>query len=56
MLAAAKAQPGRISYASPGNGSVNQIAMEWLALNTGTQYQHIPYKGGAPAAAARASG
>src|ERR1700749_4610252 len=29
VLAAAKAQPGRISYASPGNGSVNQIAMEW---------------------------
>ena len=56
MLAAAKAQPGRISYASPGNGSVNQIAMEWLALNTGTQNQHIPYKGGAPAAAALAAG
>ena len=42
VLAAAKAQPGRISYASPGNGSVNQIAMEWMALNTGTQFQHIP--------------
>jgi tripartite-type tricarboxylate transporter receptor subunit TctC len=56
VLAAAKAQPGRISYATPGNGSVNQIAMEWLALNTGTQYQHIPYKGGAPAAAALAAG
>jgi tripartite-type tricarboxylate transporter receptor subunit TctC len=56
VLAAAKAQPGRISYASPGNGSVNQIAMEWLSLNTGTQYQHIPYKGGAPASAALAAG
>lgn len=56
VLAAAKAQPGRISYATPGNGSVNQIAMEWLALNTGTQFQHIPYKGGAPAAAALAAG
>ena len=56
VLAAAKEQPGRISYASPGNGSVNQIVMEWLALNTGTQYQHIPYKGGAPAAAALAAG
>jgi tripartite-type tricarboxylate transporter receptor subunit TctC len=56
VLAAAKAQPGRISYATPGNGSVNQIAMEWLALNTATQYQHIPYKGGAPAAAALAAG
>jgi tripartite-type tricarboxylate transporter receptor subunit TctC len=56
VLAAAKAQPGRISYASPGNGSINQIVMEWMALNTGTQFQHIPYKGGAPAAAALAGG
>src|SRR5258708_486177 len=30
--------------------------MEWLALNTGTQYQHIPSKRGAPAAAALAAG
>jgi len=56
VLAAAKAQPGRLSVASPGNGSINQIVIEWLALNTGTQFQHIPYKGGAPAAAALAGG
>ena len=56
VLAGAKAQPGRLSYATPGNGSVNQIVMEWMGLNTGTQYQHIPYKGGAPAAAALAPG
>jgi tripartite-type tricarboxylate transporter receptor subunit TctC len=56
VLAAAKAQPGRLSVATPGNGSVNQIVMEWMALNTGTQFQHIPYKGGAPAAAALAGG
>jgi tripartite-type tricarboxylate transporter receptor subunit TctC len=56
VIAAAKAQPGRISVASPGNGSINQIVIEWLALNTGTQFQHIPYKGGAPAAAALAAG
>src|SRR5215475_5240877 len=49
-IAAAKAQPGRISVATPGN--VNQIVLEWMALNTGTLFQHIPYKGGAPAAAA----
>jgi tripartite-type tricarboxylate transporter receptor subunit TctC len=55
-IAAAKAQPGRISVATPGNGSVNQIVLEWMALNTGTQFQHIPYKGGAPAAAALAAG
>ena len=55
-IAAAKAQPGRISVATPGNGSVNQIVLEWMALNTGTQFQQIPYKGGAPAAAALAAG
>ena len=55
-IAAAKAQPGRLSVATPGNGSINQIVLEWMALNTGTQFQHIPYKGGAPAAAALAGG
>jgi tripartite-type tricarboxylate transporter receptor subunit TctC len=56
VIAAAKAQPGRLSVATPGNGSVNQIVLEWTALNTGTKFQHIPYKGGAPAAAALAGG
>ena len=56
VIAAAKAQPGRLSVATPGNGSVNQLVLEWMALNTGTQFQHIPYKGGAPAAAALAAG
>src|SRR5256886_16836992 len=56
VIAAAKAQPGRISVATPGNGSINQIVLEWMALNTGTKFQHIPYKGGAPAAAALAAG
>ena len=56
VIAAAKAQPGRLSVATPGNGSVNQIVLEWMALNTGTRFQHIPYKGGAPAGAALAAG
>jgi tripartite-type tricarboxylate transporter receptor subunit TctC len=56
VIAAAKAQPGRLSVATPGNGSVNQIVLEWMALNTGARFQHIPYKGGAPAAAALAAG
>ena len=47
---------GGISVATPGNGSINQIVLEWMALNTGTKFQHIPYKGGAPAAAALAGG
>jgi tripartite-type tricarboxylate transporter receptor subunit TctC len=56
VIAAAKQQPGRLSVATPGNGSINQIVMEWLALNTDTKFQHIPYKGGAPASAALAGG
>jgi tripartite-type tricarboxylate transporter receptor subunit TctC len=56
VLAAAAAQPGRLSVATPGNGSINQIVLEWMALNTATKFQHIPYKGGAPAAAALAAG
>ena len=56
VIAAAKAQPGRLSVATPGNGSINQIVLEWMALNTDTKFQHIPYKGGAPASAALAAG
>ena len=56
VIADAKARPGRISYATPGNGSINQIVMESLSLNTGTKFQHIPYKGGAPASTAVAAG
>jgi tripartite-type tricarboxylate transporter receptor subunit TctC len=56
VISGAKKEPGRISVGSPGNGSINQIVIEWMALNTGTQFQHIPYKGGAPEAAAVAGG
>jgi len=56
VIAGAKAQPGRISVASPGNGSINQVVIEWIGLNTDTKFQHIPYKGGAPAGAALAAG
>jgi hypothetical protein len=38
------------------NNSINQVVIEWMALNTGPQFQHIPYKGGAPEAAAVAGG
>ncbi len=56
VIADAKTRPGKISYATPGNGAINHIAMEAIALNTGTQFQHIPYKGGAPATTAVAAG
>jgi tripartite-type tricarboxylate transporter receptor subunit TctC len=56
VIAAAKAQPGYVSVGSPGQGTVNQVVIEWMALNTGTKLQHVPYKGSAPAANAIAGG
>jgi len=56
VIADAKARPGKIAVATPGNGSVNQLIMEWIGLEIGTKFLHIPYKGGAPAAASLAGG
>ncbi len=56
LVAAAKAKPGAISFGSAGNGSINHLAGEWLAQAAGIQLLHVPYKGGAPAAAAVAAG
>ncbi len=56
VIDAAKAQPGRISVASAGNGTMNHLGIEWMALTSGVKFQHIPYKGGAPAGAAVAAG
>jgi tripartite-type tricarboxylate transporter receptor subunit TctC len=56
LVAAAKAQPGAISFASAGNGSINHLAGEWLAQAAGIKLLHVPYKGGAPAAQAVAAG
>jgi len=52
----AKAKPGTITFASAGTGSINHLAGEWLALAAGIKLQHIPYKGGAPAAQAVGAG
>jgi tripartite-type tricarboxylate transporter receptor subunit TctC len=56
LVAAAKAKPGAISFGSAGNGSINHLAGEWLAQAAGIKLLHVPYKGGAPAAAAVAAG
>ena len=51
FLAYAKANPGKLNYASPGNGSPHHLAMELFKNRTGTFLTHIPYKGAAPALA-----
>lgn len=49
LIAAAKAQPGSISFASPGNGSTPHMAVEFFENAAGITLQHIAYRGGAPA-------
>lgn len=45
----AKANPGRISYGSPGNGSIGHLSLELLKKLAGIDMVHVPYKGAAPA-------
>lgn len=49
MLEQARREPGRLNYASSGQGSTGHLLMELLQRATGTQLTHVPYKGGAPA-------
>jgi len=49
FLAAARAQPGKLSYASVGAGSPHHLAMELIKQRTQTYILHIPYRGAAPA-------
>jgi tripartite-type tricarboxylate transporter receptor subunit TctC len=49
FIAYAKASPGKLNYASPGNGSPHHLAMELFKNRTGTFITHIPYRGAAPA-------
>ncbi|MDH1704201.1 Bug family tripartite tricarboxylate transporter substrate binding protein, partial [Comamonas terrigena] len=49
VIAALKAQPGKLSFASSGNGSSDHLSAELFWQQTGTEAMHVPYKGGAPA-------
>jgi tripartite-type tricarboxylate transporter receptor subunit TctC len=49
LIAYAKANPGRLNYASTGNGSSNHLSFELFKTMTGVAVTHIPYKGSAPA-------
>ena len=44
-----KANPGKLSYASQGNGSLSHIGTEMFKMQTGTSMLHIPYRGSGPA-------
>jgi len=47
LIAYAKANPGKLSFGSPGNGSTGHMSMELFKSMTGTDLVHIPYKGNA---------
>ncbi|SCK24086.1 Tripartite-type tricarboxylate transporter, receptor component TctC [Variovorax sp. HW608] len=49
LIALAKAKPGQLAYGSGGNGSAAHITTEYLKLQTGASFLHIPYRGTAPA-------
>src|SRR5262252_216834 len=45
LIAAAKANPGELTFGSSGNGTVTHLYGELFSLNTGVKLTHIPYKG-----------
>ncbi|HKQ29204.1 MAG TPA: tripartite tricarboxylate transporter substrate binding protein [Burkholderiales bacterium] len=49
LIALAKKNPGRLSYATPGSGTAMHLSVELLKAQTGIDIVHVPYKGGAPA-------
>ena len=49
LIAYAKANPGKLNFASSGNAAAPHLAGESFKLATGIQMQHVPYKGSAPA-------
>nr|WP_233247343.1 MULTISPECIES: tripartite tricarboxylate transporter substrate binding protein [unclassified Acidovorax] len=49
LLAAAKEQPGKLAFASGGNGTILQMQGELLQQQTGARFIHVPYKGDTPA-------
>src|SRR5688572_22536432 len=49
LIELAKAQPGRINFASPGVGTPNHLGIELLNTLAGVKFVHVPYKGGAAA-------
>lgn len=49
FVALAKKDPGKLTYGTPGNGSLPHLAVELFRLQSGIDVLHVPYKGGGPA-------
>jgi tripartite-type tricarboxylate transporter receptor subunit TctC len=56
FVALAKAEPGKLNYASPGAATQTSLVIELLSQKAGIKLQHIPYRGGAPAMTAMVAG
>ncbi|MDO8692897.1 MAG: tripartite tricarboxylate transporter substrate binding protein [Sheuella sp.] len=52
IITAAKANPGKLTYGSSGNGAINHLTGQLFSDMAGVKLLHVPYKGGGPAAAA----
>jgi tripartite-type tricarboxylate transporter receptor subunit TctC len=50
LVALLKKSPGKLNYGSTGNGSGSHLAMELFKTRTGTEAQHVPFRGAAPMA------
>jgi tripartite-type tricarboxylate transporter receptor subunit TctC len=49
LIGEARTEPGKITYGSGGNGTMNHLVGQLLARSAGVQLTHIPYRGSAPA-------
>src|SRR6266849_9164268 len=56
FIALAKANPGKLNYASPGAATQTSLVIELFSQRAGIKLQHIPYRGGAPAMTAMVAG
>lgn len=56
LVAYGRAHPGKLNYGTPGTGSLQHLGWEVLSQMTSTKFNHVPYKGGAPAIVATIAG
>lgn len=49
LIALAKAQPGKLDFATAGNGGITRMLVELMKIDTGIKVQHVAYKGAGPA-------
>jgi tripartite-type tricarboxylate transporter receptor subunit TctC len=56
LVAYGRAYPGKLNYGTPGTGSLQHLGWEVLGQMTGAKFNHVPYKGGAPAIVATLAG